>query len=73
MGAAGTHQVNDVIQAEEVPDLIAAVDEADEPGAHLGRNRVDGIANDVVQQLVGVACLAAALSSTAAISTQAVA
>ena len=46
------HQVNDVIQLEEVADLVAAVDEADEPGAHLGRNRVNGVANDVVQQLI---------------------
>ena len=56
-----THQVNDVIELEQIPDLVAAVDERDEPGADLGRHAVDGIADDVVQQLVGVPRLAAAL------------
>ena len=55
------HQVNDVIELEQIPDLIAAVDKRDEPGANLRRYAVDGIADDVVQQLVGVPRLSAAL------------
>lgn len=61
----GAHQVDDVVQLEEVADLVAAVDEADQPRADLGRHGVDGVADDVVQQLVGVPRLAASLSSAA--------
>ena len=55
------HQVNDIIQLQQVPDLVAAVHQRDEPRADLRGHRVDRIADDVVQQLVGVPRLAAAL------------
>ena len=46
------HQIDDVIQLQQVPDFIAAVDQRNQPRANLGRHRVNGIADNVVQQLV---------------------
>jgi hypothetical protein len=59
------HQVDDIVQLEQVANLLARVDEANEAGAHLWRDRLDSVADDAVQQLVGVPGLAAALRTPA--------
>jgi len=57
------HQVNNIIQLEQVPDLISAVHQGNQPRAHLGRNCIDSIADDVVQQLIGMPRLTASLQA----------
>jgi len=60
------HQVNNIVQLEQVPDLITAVHQGNQPRAHLGRNCIDSIADDVVQQLVGMPRLTASLPARTA-------